>query len=189
MPNNRGVLSYVGSGMRAGLPSLRVAADSGPDVHTMNAHRILLASLLLAGSAALAHAATSEASSAGATRRTSLLIATLDRDHDGQLSPAEIEHAPVLLRALDLDEDGLLTMTELRGGLMAGASHRPGRLGSGFTLAFALDANHDGTVQEMEVANAASSLRTLDLNGDGLLSPAELRFERAPSTSTLALAR
>ena len=40
----------------------------------------------------------------------------------------------------------------------------------------------------MEIANAASSLRTLDRNRDGQLTPEELRFELAPAGTALALA-
>lgn len=47
--------------------------------------------------------------------------------------------------------------------------------GAALNLMLALDANHDGDIQAMEVANAASSLKQLDANGDGELTPGELR--------------
>ncbi len=42
----------------------------------------------------------------------------------------------------------------------------------------ALDANHDGTIDETEIANASTALKKLDKNGDGKLSPDELRPTR-----------
>jgi hypothetical protein len=39
----------------------------------------------------------------------------------------------------------------------------------------ALDANHDGVIDANEIANAAAALKTLDKNGDGQLTPDELR--------------
>lgn len=38
----------------------------------------------------------------------------------------------------------------------------------------ALDANHDGIIDETEIANAPAALRTLDKNGDGKLTMDEL---------------
>lgn len=38
-----------------------------------------------------------------------------------------------------------------------------------------LDANHDGIIDEQEIANASAALKTLDKNGDGKLTPDELR--------------
>ena len=42
----------------------------------------------------------------------------------------------------------------------------------------ALDANHDGTIDADEIANASAALKTLDKNGDGKLTPDELRPAR-----------
>lgn len=39
----------------------------------------------------------------------------------------------------------------------------------------ALDANHDGVIDETEIANASAALKTLDKNGDGKLTMDELR--------------
>lgn len=39
----------------------------------------------------------------------------------------------------------------------------------------ALDANHDGVIDEAEIANASAALKTLDKNGDGKLTMDELR--------------
>jgi EF hand len=39
----------------------------------------------------------------------------------------------------------------------------------------ALDANHDGVIDAEEISNAPAALKTLDKNGDGQLTPDELR--------------
>lgn len=48
----------------------------------------------------------------------------------------------------------------------------------GGPLMAALDANHDGTIDEKEIANASAALKTLDKNGDGKLTAEELRPQR-----------
>jgi hypothetical protein len=42
----------------------------------------------------------------------------------------------------------------------------------------ALDANGDGIIDEKEIANASAALKKLDKNGDGKLTPDELRPPR-----------
>jgi hypothetical protein len=42
----------------------------------------------------------------------------------------------------------------------------------------ALDANHDGVIDASEIANASAALKKLDKNGDGKLTPDELRPHR-----------
>jgi hypothetical protein len=42
----------------------------------------------------------------------------------------------------------------------------------------ALDANHDGVIDAAEIANASAALKSLDKNGDGQLTPDELRPQR-----------
>lgn len=44
----------------------------------------------------------------------------------------------------------------------------------------ALDVNHDGVIDEAEIANASAALKTLDKNGDGKLTMDELRPPRPP---------
>lgn len=44
----------------------------------------------------------------------------------------------------------------------------------------ALDTNHDGIIDSNEIANASAALRKLDKNGDGRLTPDELRPQRPP---------
>jgi hypothetical protein len=50
-----------------------------------------------------------------------------------------------------------------------GVPHRPPP-----PLFAALDANHDGVIDEGEIANASNALKTLDKNGDGKLTMDEL---------------
>jgi hypothetical protein len=47
-------------------------------------------------------------------------------------------------------------------------------------LVVALDINHDGAIDQTELAGAPEALRALDKNGDGQLTPAELRPGRGP---------
>jgi hypothetical protein len=46
----------------------------------------------------------------------------------------------------------------------------------------AIDANHDGVIDANEIANASAALKTLDKNGDGVLTPDEFdgRGHRPP---------
>ena len=44
----------------------------------------------------------------------------------------------------------------------------------------ALDANHDGIIDANEIANAPAALKKLDKNGDGKLTPDELRPQHRP---------
>lgn len=50
----------------------------------------------------------------------------------------------------------------------------PGRHRPPPPIIAALDANHDGVIDEAEIANASAALRTLDKNGDGKLTMDEL---------------
>lgn len=154
----------------------------------MTTLRLLTLALALGGGP-LVHAQSADAPAPRLPthRMHGVLVASLDTNHDGVLSRAEIEHAPTVLRALDRNGDGVLSTDELRRFELsrpgtapesaAARTNRPGRSLSGFVVAFALDANHDGEIQMMEIANAALSLRSLDLNGDGQLTAAELRRE------------
>ena len=63
---------------------------------------------------------------------------------------------------------------------------RPPRFEGGFAegqrpmppLFVALDVNHDGVIDADEIAKASESLKALDKNGDGKLTPEELRPPR-----------
>jgi Ca2+-binding EF-hand superfamily protein len=120
-------------------------------------------------------------------RMHSLIFAAIDFDRDGVLSAAEMTNASMALRALDLNDDGLLAVDELRRVQLsqptAARGPRTGSVSPGFILAFTLDANHDGLIQTMEMANAATSLKALDINGDGQLTLGELRPATVASQS------
>lgn len=134
--------------------------------------RFLLASLAL-GAMTLVRAESDSAPRSPA-RAPSPLLAALDLDRDGMLSADEIAAAPVALTALDLDEDGIISAEE-RSIDAAGRPVRTRRDIIALLVVTALDANHDGVLQALEIAQAASSLKRLDLNGDGHLIPNELR--------------
>jgi len=91
----------------------------------------------------------------------------------------------ILLAALALGLSATLTMAQDEGpganrprreGGQGGAGGP--RMGGGGPLMAALDANHDGTIDEKEIANASAALKTLDKNGDGKLTMEELRGPR-----------
>lgn len=152
-------------------------------------HLLLLAPFLLA--AALPGQTDTTAKAADAPERFATvrlfgpLMHALDADRDRILSPDELRLAPITLTALDLDEDGFLLRDEISPDSMARARHgwlrSPGhatpRVFADTVLTAALDANRDGIVQPIEVANATSSLRRLDRNGDGTITSDELRTE------------
>lgn len=66
----------------------------------------------------------------------------------------------------------------------AGPGNGPGRMNGHrpppSPLMEALDTNHDGIIDSNEIANAPAALKTLDKNGDGKLTPDELRPQRPP---------
>src|SRR4051812_6880631 len=73
---------------------------------------------------------------------------------------------------------GLLTTAACAAALIIGlvAQERPGEFRVPVSrLATALDSDHDGTISAAEMRSAPVSLALLDANGDGQLSPDELR--------------
>jgi hypothetical protein len=135
--------------------------------------RFFLAALAL-GSTVLVRAESVSARQPS-NRPTSPVLAALDSDHDGILSAKEIAAAPLALAALDLNGDGLISSNERRIIDVDGKPVRVSRGAGSFNLILTLDANHDGNIQTMEIANAVSSLKLLDRNSDGTLTPEELR--------------
>lgn len=109
------------------------------------------------------------------------MLRAIDANRDGALSADEVRLAPIALTAFDLDEDGFLlhdeisaeSMVHVRRAVMRVAA--ASRFNADETLMLVLDANHDGVIQPIELANAGTSLRRLDANGDGVITPAELR--------------
>lgn len=138
-----------------------------------NRLRLLLASFTLVATY-VAHAENAPARSLS-HRHPGPIVAVLDTDRDGMLSATEIAAAPLVLAALDANADGLLTPDELR---ITSARGRTFRISGGtasLNVVIALDANLDGEIQPMELSNAVSSLKRLDLNGDGNLTADELQ--------------
>lgn len=134
--------------------------------------RFILTSLVLSATIT----ARAESARAPLTGRTlSPILAVLDSDRNGSLSAREIAAAPVTLAALDLNEDGMISPAEQLAINADGRTARNKRGATSFNIVFTLDANHDGDIQTLEIANAVSSLKRLDRNGDGELTPDELR--------------
>ena len=138
----------------------------------MTSHARLVLTFLTLG-VTIAVGAETPSLRANPVRTPGPIITALDSDRNGTLSAAEIASASLVLAALDVDGDAVISPAEqqaIRG------DGRRGRSGAtAFNVAFTLDANHDGDLQWLEIANAVSSLKRLDRNGDGQLTPDELR--------------
>lgn len=121
-------------------------------------------------------------------------IFTLPTDADGEVDMADLPpQLREFLAPADADGDGTASAADIIG-LVSARSGEPGEEpgdpegregpapeGSGDDrprvfgpLATALDTDQDGTVSEAELESAAQSLRLLDRNSDGRLSPDEL---------------
>ena len=125
------------------------------------------------------------------------LAATLmgfDKDSDGKLTKAELpERLQGLFDRADADKDNSLTSDEIkksatsmtnpsvdgRGQGREGEGRRGGRGPGGpmgrEPLVATLDADRDGAISAGEIGRATNALRALDANGDGKLTPEEVR--------------
>jgi hypothetical protein len=137
----------------------------------------------------------------GGERRPPLpcpIVSALDADHDRIISAAEIQAATGVLLSIDKNGDGEITPDELRmpppdGQNPLGWPKPPtlpeGKVGPDGpdgpqghkppmpSVVAALDVDHDGRIFSAELAG---SLKALDKDGDGELSPKELRPPRPP---------
>jgi len=118
------------------------------------------------------------------------MIAALDTEKDGKISAEEIANAAEALKSLDQNGDGELTLDEIRPprpprpeGAGEDRPDRPDGPPPGMTpppIIGALDADQDGKISAQEIQGAAEALKSLDQDGDGVLSRNELRPQRGP---------
>ena len=122
-----------------------------------------------------------------------LVLAALDTDRDGMISPSEIANARAALKKLDRNGDGKLTPEECGlelPAIIAADPEAATRVRLGFMrfhpVLAALDTDHDGEISAEEMKNAPAALRKLDRNGDGWLTEDEVRPDPAlrPDTRT-----
>jgi Ca2+-binding EF-hand superfamily protein len=111
-------------------------------------------------------------------------LMSFDKAGNGYLTRDEL---PARMQGIfdrgDANHDGKLTPDEIR--TMANRQSMPAGPGSDQNRAAgmmrqdpllnALDANHDGVISADEIANAGKELLTLDKNGDGEITPDEMR--------------
>jgi hypothetical protein len=110
------------------------------------------------------------------------LLAVLDGNRDGGLSPLEIKRSPINLAKLDKNGDGRLTPKELLPPPPPVGTPPPPLPDKPSPLMVALDLNKDGILSAAEIEDAPLSLKILDKNKDGRISPKEL----APPTPPIA---
>jgi Ca2+-binding EF-hand superfamily protein len=112
------------------------------------------------------------------------IVLALDLNKDGVLEANEIAQANTSLLTLDRNGDGQLTREEfspMRGGrgAMQMAGDAPRGRGPGGPMPDpimqALDVNQDGVMDAQEISGASTALLRLDKNGDGKLTPDEIR--------------
>jgi Ca2+-binding EF-hand superfamily protein len=111
----------------------------------------------------------------GPRRGAPPFIVALDTNKDGKIDAAELANASQALLTLDKNKDGQLTPDELHPTPPEGAPERPERTNADRPefvppLLAALDTDKDGTLSASEIANATAALKTLDKNGDGVLT-------------------
>ena len=122
----------------------------------------------------------------GAQRLPPPVAAILDTDSNGVLSEAEMAQAASQLLKLDQNQDGQLTAEELcPGGLGRrgqecpwggqGQGRRACANGQKSVLLVILDADKDGVLSADEINGAPVMLKALDKNGDGQVTPDEIR--------------
>ena len=108
---------------------------------------------------------------------TDLLLSTLDKDHNKEISADELAAAPTVLLTLDKNQDGKLSEDEVAPA-SAASSGQGRRRGPGIMRMMkahsAMDANEDGVLDAAEIKNAAVALQRIDANRDGKLTEDEV---------------
>ena len=111
------------------------------------------------------------------------LLMSFDKNKDGKLSKAEVpERQQGLFERGDVDKNGVLDAAELRKVTADQAAAPPappraprGGFGAIDLASIALDADHNGEISAEEIANAATTLKTLDKNADGFITEDEAK--------------
>jgi Ca2+-binding EF-hand superfamily protein len=126
---------------------------------------------------------------ARAADQADALFTALDADNDGRLETRELDRAPELLLALDADGDGIVASSELPGAMAIGfvrgdpqqgdslfvLPSSPGEISEGAPAWFRqMDFNGDGEIAAREFLGDLDQFASLDADGDGYLSPAEV---------------
>ncbi len=110
-----------------------------------------------------------------------------DKAGKGYLVAGDLpERMQGMFNRADANHDGKVTPDEIRAmsarqGMPLGNRTEPGRASGVFRLdplLNALDLNHDGMLSADEIAGAAASLKTLDRNGDGQITPDEMKVRQ-----------
>jgi Ca2+-binding EF-hand superfamily protein len=111
------------------------------------------------------------------------LLMSFDKNKDGQLSKAEVpERQQGLFERGDTDKNGVLDAAELKKVTADQAAAPPappraprGGFGAIDLASIALDADHNSEISAEEIANAATTLKTLDKNTDGFITEDEAK--------------
>jgi hypothetical protein len=112
------------------------------------------------------------------------IAAMFDTDTNAVLSATEVAQAGSQLLKLDKNNDGQISAEErCPGGLgqggqgcpMGGQGRRAGANGGQCVVLALFDTDKDGTLSSAEINAAPTVLKALDKNGDGQISPDEIR--------------
>ena len=121
------------------------------------------------------------------------LFVALDMNHDGRLTPREIDRAAERLASLDEDGDGQLQVDEIPDAMVVGIVRGPPEedserlrnptappLASDIELPrwfIGMDRNMDGEISEREFMGTPAQFQLLDANGDQFLDAAEATMQ------------